>query len=127
MAFSPRPNLGLLFLLILILLLAFMAGNFMGVEAEGSERIFSTLLGLLGLVLILLVFMRLLSQPPPSPYQRVLTVLKCEKCDVRNIREFRRGDYIPKREGKCPNCDGEMFIEAISPEEPPRKKKKRSF
>ena len=122
---KPRSNnLILIILLALLLIVAF--GSLLG-EGGAAERSTSTLLGFLGLIILLFLFLRLMAQPPSLPKTRIITVLRCEKCNVKNIREFRQGDYIPKREGKCPGCEGPMYIEAIYPEEPPKKKPKFKF
>jgi len=125
--YRARPNLGLLIILILIFLFMVMAGNLFGQEEFFGERSASTFLGFIGLILILLLFFKLMAQPPAIPKPRIVTVLKCEKCNVKNVRDFKQGDYIPKQEGKCPGCEGPMYIEAIYPEEPPRKKPKLKF
>jgi len=122
---KPRSNnLILIILLALLLIVAF--GSLLG-GGGAAERSTSTLLGFLGLIILLFLFLRLMAQPPSLPKTRIITVLRCEKCNVKNIREFRQGDYIPKREGKCPGCEGPMYIEAIYPEEPPKKKPKFKF
>jgi len=109
------------------LVFLFVLGSPEALEKLGEERFFSTALGIFGLLLILLFFLKLVSQPSAPPKQRILTVLRCERCDVTSVREFKRGDYIPKREGKCPSCEGEMYIEAIYPEELGKKKKPLPF
>lgn len=123
---GPRPGLGVILILLLLLLFMAVAGNLAGEEFFEEKQV-STLLGFLGLIVILLLFFRLIAHPPSLPRTRIVTVLKCEKCNVKNVREFKQGDYIPKREGKCPGCEGPMYIEAIYPEEPPKKKPKLGF
>jgi hypothetical protein len=125
---AHRPNINLILILLLIFLFMVMAGDLFGREEFFSgERSASTLLGFLGLIIILLLFFRLMAQPPSIPKTRIITVLKCEKCNVKNVRDFKQGDYIPKQEGKCPGCEGPMYVEAIYPEELPKKKPKFRF
>jgi len=46
--------------------------------------------------------------------QPVMTTLICEKCGFKNLREFRRGDYVFKEtDEKCPKCNENMYIAAI--------------
>ena len=44
----------------------------------------------------------------------VMTTLLCEKCGFKNLREFKRGDYVFKEtDEKCPKCNENMYIAAI--------------
>ena len=46
--------------------------------------------------------------------QVVMTTLLCEKCGFKNLREFKRGDYVFKEtDEKCPKCNENMCITAI--------------
>ena len=46
--------------------------------------------------------------------QPVMTTLICEKCGFKNLREFKRGDYVFKEtDEKCPKCNENMYIAAI--------------
>jgi len=46
--------------------------------------------------------------------QAVMTTLICEKCGFKNLREFKRGDYVFKEtDEKCPKCNENMYIAAI--------------
>ncbi len=46
--------------------------------------------------------------------QSVMTTLICEKCGFKNLREFKRGDYVFKEtDEKCPKCNENMYIAAI--------------
>jgi hypothetical protein len=44
---------------------------------------------------------------------RVSTTVTCEKCGFKNIRGFRRGDYILNDAGSCPSCNEKMIITEI--------------
>jgi hypothetical protein len=44
---------------------------------------------------------------------QVLSTLECPKCDFKNIRDFKRGDYIFKETEPCQKCDENMTITAI--------------
>ncbi len=45
--------------------------------------------------------------------KKTYTLLKCTACEYSVEREFKEGDYVGKKEGTCPKCDGEMIITAI--------------
>ena len=49
---------------------------------------------------------------------RTLTVVKCVNNDYENTRQFRRGDYVGKVEGKCPKCGSDIIIYTIYSEYP---------
>ncbi len=97
--------------------------NFIGAAGENLP---ATLLSILAILLILALLLRIVRQPAQPP-RRIITAIRCERCNIRSIREFKKGDYIPKKEGKCQSCQGDMYIEAIYPEEPPQKKAKLKF
>lgn len=44
---------------------------------------------------------------------KVVTTLECPKCDFKNIRDFKREDYIFKETGPCQKCNETMTITAI--------------
>jgi hypothetical protein len=54
---------------------------------------------------------------------RVITTMECPKCDFKDIRDFKRGDYIFKENGSCQKCDGTMKITAIYREAKKKDKK----
>ena len=41
------------------------------------------------------------------------TLLACRSCESSEEREFQKGDFIGKAQGKCPKCRGELYIRAI--------------
>jgi len=46
--------------------------------------------------------------------QSVVTTLICGKCGFKNLREFKRGDYVFKETDEtCPKCNEKMYIAAI--------------
>ncbi|RLI36371.1 hypothetical protein DRO60_05840 [Candidatus Bathyarchaeota archaeon] len=47
----------------------------------------------------------------------VSTEFTCPSCGFREVRAFRKGDYIFKPAGKCPRCGGERYISSIFREE----------
>ncbi len=59
--------------------------------------------------------------------QPVNTTEVCEKCGFKSVREFERGDFILKKAGKCPKCEGDKMISAIYREIPEKKKEDKLF
>lgn len=43
----------------------------------------------------------------------ITTTIKCMKCGFKNIREFKRDDYIFKEVETCQKCNEKMLINAI--------------
>ena len=47
--------------------------------------------------------------PPPT-----VTEIRCNDCDFKEIRDFKKGDYILKSvEDACPKCQKGMTIEGV--------------
>ena len=47
--------------------------------------------------------------PPPT-----VTEIRCNDCDFKEIRDFKKGDYILKPvEDQCPKCQTGMTIEGV--------------
>ena len=44
---------------------------------------------------------------------RVLTEIVCQSCGLREVREFKEGDFIFKEVGDCPRCQGKLLITSI--------------
>lgn len=55
----------------------------------------------------------------------ITTTIECRKCGFKNIREFKRGDYIFKEAEPCQKCNENMLITAIYREVKERKRKTR--
>ena len=54
--------------------------------------------------------LKILTAEPPT----MTTTLQCNKCGVKNVRDFKRGDYIYKETDEtCPNDKEKMTISAI--------------
>ena len=47
----------------------------------------------------------------------VSTELICPSCGFREVRAFKKGDYVFKPMGRCPKCGSERYITAIYREE----------
>jgi len=57
----------------------------------------------------------------------VTTTIECKKCGFKNIRDFKRGDYIFKEGEPCQKCNEKMLITAIYREVKEKEKEKMSF
>lgn len=44
---------------------------------------------------------------------KVMTTVECRKCGIKNVREFKRGDFVFKDLEACQKCDDKMIITAI--------------
>ena len=44
---------------------------------------------------------------------KVMTTIECRKCNIKNVREFKRGDYVFKDLEPCQKCNDNMIITAI--------------
>jgi len=120
MSRSPEVRISTIFLIIvfLTLILSFIAiymsiwQFIMGYEAEALSWL---LIGFIGLSISTYMLyqtrrrVRITIKP-----QTVMTTLLCEKCGFKNLREFKRGDYVFKEtEEMCPKCNEKMYIAAI--------------
>jgi hypothetical protein len=57
----------------------------------------------------------------------VTTTMECKKCGFKNVREFKRGDYILKEGEPCQKCNEKMLITSIYREVKEKEKEKMSF
>ena len=73
------------------------------------------------IVVDVLLITRRMRSPPRSIQPVVKTRVECEKCDYKSEREFKKGDYVLKVDGKCPKCNSPTIITNIysyTPEAP---------
>jgi len=114
-----RKNSPILLAILLITLLLSVAAIFQGVELyitnnyeEGSFYLTlgATVLALSAYVLFQtrkkIIKLALQNQP-------ITTTILCEKCGLKNVRDFKRGDYIFKEVESCPKCNEKMIISSI--------------
>ena len=72
------------------------------------------LLGFVGLITALYAIGQLATRISKMPKpKRTITVIRCLSCDFKERREFRRGDYVGRRVGKCVKCNGDLVVELI--------------
>jgi hypothetical protein len=115
-------------LMALIFAAAIVGGTFnVGNDLTGAYVLMA--LGLLGVAMstyVLVQTRRRLSKlkivVPP-----VNTTIECKKCGIKNVREFKRGDYIFKETEPCEKCNDKMLITAIYREVKEKEKEKFSF
>lgn len=43
----------------------------------------------------------------------IVTTVECKKCGFKNVREFKRDDYVFKEMEPCQKCNEKMMITAI--------------
>lgn len=76
-------------------------------------RELALLIPLILILLLLLLIPRTSIRRQTTQKLTTKTVIKCVKCDYSETRDFKKGDYILKIEGKCPKCNSPVYIEAI--------------
>ena len=108
-----KNSISLFFLLISFL---FLVQGILVLDRGGEESIY--LIGGSTVLFILSVLFMLrskgLEQPRKTPVLfKVVTVSECKKCNFKSLREFKRDDYIMKKDDKCPVCSGIMQISSI--------------
>ena len=94
-------------------------------QSEALDSYYFLAVGFFGLALS--GYMLLQSRRKPMrvtiKMPQVLSTLECPKCDFKNIRDFKRGDYIFKETEPCQKCDENMTITAIYREAKKKEKK----
>ncbi|TFH09926.1 MAG: hypothetical protein E4H14_03575 [Candidatus Thorarchaeota archaeon] len=81
-----------------------------------DPSVMSYVYSLLGLIVMSLGFALLTAGrpkeeklPPPT-----VTEIRCNSCDFKEIRDFKKGDYVLKSvEDACPKCQTGMTIEGV--------------
>ena len=128
MNITERKRGGLYFYLAIIFSLAvfaysaFLIGD--SIAKYGAEKTesfyYSLVLGLIGVGLSVssLSTMRRRIQITKTQNLKTLSVEFCEKCGFKKVREFTVGDYVQKKTGPCPQCKGDLLINAIYSESP---------
>jgi len=73
------------------------------------------LIGIAGIVLSIYVIlqMRRHRSQPSVEVPPMMTTIECKKDGYKNVREFKRGDYIFKEAEPCPKCNEKMMITSI--------------
>ncbi len=58
---------------------------------------------------------------------KLRTRVECLSCGYSVEREYRRGDYVGKSEGRCPKCGGEMIVTAVYEERPRERREEQKL
>lgn len=65
----------------------------------------------MGFGFALLTASRTAVKKPPPP---TVTEIRCNSCDFKEIRDFKKGDYVLMSIGNvCPKCQSAMTIEGV--------------
>lgn len=81
-----------------------------------SSDDFMILLGLMLLLVFILTIMDSARRRRRFKFElpKIKTELKCLSCGLKEIRDFKQGDYISKLTGeKCKRCGGDLTILSI--------------
>ena len=82
-------------------------------EKQIEQRISFMFLAVSAAMALFSVFSLYRSLKIKVPVFHIYTVVKCYACGYENRRDFKKGDYVHKKEGKCPVCGKETIIDAI--------------
>jgi len=82
-------------------------------EKQLGQKIGLTFLAISGAMAFFAIYSLYRSLKIKVPVFHIYTVVKCYACGYEKRREFKKGDYVHKKEGKCPVCGKETIIDAI--------------
>ncbi|RLG81037.1 MAG: hypothetical protein DRO09_02395 [Thermoprotei archaeon] len=100
--------------LLLLLSIAMIALAFSTLsEKQLGQKIGLMFLAISGAMAFFAIYSLYRSLKIKVPVFHIYTVVKCYACGYENRREFKKGDYVHKKEGKCPVCGKETIIDAI--------------
>jgi len=87
-------------------------------ENRIDEANYLAMTGIIGISMAVLMLNQIRRAPKLTlkPYH-VVTMESCQNCDFKNVRDFRKGDYVFQNVGKCPKCGGDLLIVSIYREE----------
>jgi hypothetical protein len=81
-----------------------------------DQTLMSYVYSFIGLLIMSMGFALLTSgrqkeEKPPPP---TVTEIRCNDCDFKEIRDFKKGDYVLKAvEERCPKCQSGMTVEGV--------------
>ncbi|MFX0101797.1 MAG: hypothetical protein ACFFCS_19690 [Candidatus Hodarchaeota archaeon] len=79
-----------------------------------------------GITLICMASILMNYKPPkPKKVKQVYSIYKCNACNIKELHDFKDGDYVYKKLGPCWKCDGWMSISQIFAVEVKEKERKR--
>ncbi len=50
---------------------------------------------------------------PPEPVKKTLTIIICDSCGATTVRDYKDGDFVYKKLGKCENCSKSISIKQV--------------
>ena len=93
---------------------------YMGFQAYGNGEIETAfmymIIGVSGFVAIGYSFFRVKTVEKDKLEPKkvdVITTLECPQCNLKQVRSFKRGDYLYKSDEPCTRCEGQMVITRI--------------
>lgn len=115
---SRRHRMPLTAALLLILALAF---TIWGLFSPSPINILLWSLAAAALVLLAILLLRGRQKIPKIEASAVLRLIVCQSCGIESEGPFQAGDYVFRTVGKCPRCNGTLYIKALySPDEKSR-------
>jgi len=117
---SRRHRTPLTAALLLILALAF---TIWGLFSPSPINILLWSLAATALILLAILLLRGRQKIPNIEASAVLRLIVCQSCGIESEGPFQAGDYVFRTVGKCPRCNGTLYIKALySPDEKSRVK-----
>ena len=112
---SPFAMIVILLAFILSLTALYIAVDSIINQSDALDGYSFLAIGFGGIALSIYMIFQTRVKPKQSNIElpRVLTTQECPKCDFKNIRDFKRGDFIFKKIGSCEKCNETMTITAI--------------
>jgi predicted ferric reductase len=89
------------------------AATFFETNLEFAVFLFATGLISMGLALYVLSQSRKRIANMKIEAPKVMTTIECRKCGIKDVREFKRGDFVFKDLEPCQKCEDNMIITAI--------------
>jgi hypothetical protein len=113
--FSPFLLMIILVALILSVVALYIALDTFFNQSEAYDTYSFLAIGFGGLALTVYMLLQARGKTSHLVFEvpRVVTTLECPKCDFKNIRDFKRDDYIFKKTDSCQKCNETMTITAI--------------
>ena len=93
-------------------------------QGDLESAFYYVLLGSVGLgIAIYVTYILRKRSYPKKPLPRVVTTIECKKCNFKNLRTFKRGDFVFQSVDTCEKCNEPMLITAIYAEKDKDKRK----
>jgi len=99
--------------LIILLLSTLIAVFSINTATETGEKIGYTLAGVSTILAAFAALSLYRTLKIKIPESKIYTIVKCTACGYETKRPYKNGDYVHKKEGKCPTCGKQTIIDAI--------------